>query len=184
MKAKPSKLDQFAEKLDEWELKKFTLDQIAGELHERGCDVSCSRLSNYLASRREVRLQERLLGQIASGARQCKEVEEEFAKNPAPGLEAIARLHRLLAFQLATNGVANPELLELSTKCTKVVLDYGKLRSKEAEQALNEKKFQRDTCELFLKWTEDERAKAIAAGAQSNGEKIQQLGKLMFGEDF
>ena len=37
---------------------------------------------------------------------------------------------------------------------------------------------------IIITWAEDERAKAIAAGAASNDEKIQRLGQLMFGEDW
>jgi hypothetical protein len=49
---------------------------------------------------------------------------------------------------------------------------------------LNRQKFQRDTCELFLKWFEDKRAKEVLASSASNSDKIEQLGQLMFGEDW
>lgn len=49
---------------------------------------------------------------------------------------------------------------------------------------LERQKFQRETCELFLRWAEDRRAKEIASSKASNAEKISQLGQLMFGEDF
>ena len=47
---------------------------------------------------------------------------------------------------------------------------------------LEEKKFRRETCQLFLQWAADQRAREIAAGAGSNSEKIERLGQLMFGE--
>ena len=47
---------------------------------------------------------------------------------------------------------------------------------------LEQKKFQRLTCDLFLKWREDERARNIADGPGTNDEKIDQLGQAMFGE--
>lgn len=50
--------------------------------------------------------------------------------------------------------------------------------------ALEQAKFRRETCALFLKWAEDKRAQEIAAGAASNSTKIEQLGQLMFGEDW
>lgn len=50
--------------------------------------------------------------------------------------------------------------------------------------ALERKKFQRDTCELFVKWQADKRAAEIAGSPSSNAEKIEQLGALMFGEDW
>ena len=47
---------------------------------------------------------------------------------------------------------------------------------------LERQKFQRTTCELFMKWREDERARNIADGPGTNDEKINQLGSEMFGE--
>ncbi len=74
---------------------------------------------------------------------------------------------------------------------TNAVLEREKLRLKEtAEKRMQESlvlekaRFQRETCGLFLKWSEDERARAIAGGAASNSEKIERLGELMFGEDW
>lgn len=48
--------------------------------------------------------------------------------------------------------------------------------------ALEKQKFQRTTCELFLKWREDQRAKTISEGPGTNDEKIEQLGQAMFGD--
>lgn len=47
---------------------------------------------------------------------------------------------------------------------------------------LERQKFQRTTCELFMKWREDERARNIADGPGTNEDKINQLGQEMFGE--
>jgi len=50
---------------------------------------------------------------------------------------------------------------------------------------LAQTKFQRDTCELFLKWHADKRVAEIADGkGVGTDEKVEQLGKLMFGEDW
>lgn len=48
--------------------------------------------------------------------------------------------------------------------------------------ALEKQKFQRTTCELFLKWRDDQRAKTISEGPGTNEEKIEQLGQAMFGD--
>lgn len=48
--------------------------------------------------------------------------------------------------------------------------------------ALEKQKFQRTTCELFLKWRDDQRAKNISEGPGTNEEKIEQLGQAMFGD--
>ena len=50
------------------------------------------------------------------------------------------------------------------------------------EHGLSLQKFQRETAELFLKWSEDQRAKEVLASSSSNAEKIEQLGSLMFGD--
>lgn len=74
---------------------------------------------------------------------------------------------------------------------SKAVLEREKLKLREvAEKRLQEslglqrEKFQRETCELFLKWAEDKRAKGIVEKGVSNAEKIERLGELMFGEDW
>jgi hypothetical protein len=57
-----------------------------------------------------------------------------------------------------------------------------KLGQKDAELALDRQRFQRDTCSLFLQWSEDKRAREIAAGTGSQAEKIETLGRAMFGD--
>jgi len=47
----------------------------------------------------------------------------------------------------------------------------------------NTLRLKRETCELFLKWSADQRAKEIAAGAEGNEVKIDRLYQLMFGEE-
>lgn len=53
---------------------------------------------------------------------------------------------------------------------------------KRGQLLLDRQKFQRETAELFLKWSEDKRAKEITAGTGTNADKIERLGQLMFGE--
>jgi len=59
-----------------------------------------------------------------------------------------------------------------------------KTRQREELIKIERQKFQRETCELFLKWQADEEAKKIATSSASNKEKIEALGKKMFGEDW
>jgi len=67
---------------------------------------------------------------------------------------------------------------------TKAKQKDRQLAQKDQDLKLAREKFQRDTCELFLKWQNDERAKAIAGSNATNAEKIEQLGLAMFGEDW
>ncbi len=57
------------------------------------------------------------------------------------------------------------------------------LEQKERTVALSEKQFQVRTCELFLKWFDDERARKIADGKGKTSVKIEQLRLEMFGAE-
>jgi hypothetical protein len=65
-------------------------------------------------------------------------------------------------------------------------LDLRKESEKRMQEALELERlrFKRETTEMFLKWTEDQRAQDIASSQVSHGEKIEKLGELMFGEDW
>lgn len=56
--------------------------------------------------------------------------------------------------------------------------------SKASSTKLDHKKFQRETCALFMKWAADKRASEIANSTATNADKIERLGQLMFGEDW
>jgi hypothetical protein len=58
------------------------------------------------------------------------------------------------------------------------------LRQREEIIDLKRKEFQRKTCELLIKYSEDKRAKDILESRASNSEKIEQLGQAIFGEDW
>jgi hypothetical protein len=58
-----------------------------------------------------------------------------------------------------------------------------RLKQNERKLALEEQRFRRQTCELFLKWFDDKRAQEIADGKSAKAIKIEQLKLLMFGED-
>ena len=60
----------------------------------------------------------------------------------------------------------------------------AKLEAKREELALDKNRFRRETCELFVEWCVNEQAKAIATGTGDNSQKIEQLGRLMFGADW
>ncbi len=75
------------------------------------------------------------------------------------------------------------DLEERSGK-TKAEQKNRALEQKDTEINLAERKFQRDTCKLFLKWFGDQKAKEIVTGGGTNKEKIEALGRAMFGEDW
>jgi hypothetical protein len=110
------------------------------------------------------------------------------------GAAAIAS-GRILELLEAVETDLNPEdLAELingvtalraeDTKHGRLELGRARLKQMDEQLALEKAKFQRQTCELFLKWHEDQRAVAAANGAGDNSEKIERLGQLMFGQDW
>jgi hypothetical protein len=115
--------------------------------------------------------------------RQASDFSEDFQqllKKADPQLsdeqlqEYGQRVFQMHALQLAQ---ADPEAAALIWHRTQ------KLNLQAEIVKLEQQKFQRETCALFLKWAEDQRAKDIAAsGGISQAEKIAQLGQLMFGD--
>jgi hypothetical protein len=99
-----------------------SLEQTVKWLLDGGLQTSSSALSVFLEARRELELQSKVLTSISSAAEQCREVEQAFAKNPAPAVETLIKLHRVLTFQLTRQAAADPELLTLADKFTKTVL--------------------------------------------------------------
>lgn len=139
-KQKASKLDQYAETLLEMDGQNQTLAQMQAWLKAEGCVVSAGRLSEFLSSARSRKLQAQLLGQIASGARQCQEVEKQFGKNPAPELETLIKLQRVLILNLSTQASADPELLKLVATTFSSVMESERLKIKRGELDLNQRR--------------------------------------------
>lgn len=141
MKQKPSKLDGYAERLDEWFSGGMTLDQAKEQLRLDGCSVSRSRLGEWWSARLQGKQEDALLRQIATGARQHQDVLQEFAKHPAPELETIIKLHRVLILKLSTQANADPDMLELLGRLMKPTMEFAKLQEKRRELELLEQKY-------------------------------------------
>jgi len=184
MKLRPSKLDQFATTLMEMDGEKKTLADMQTWLKEEGCIISAGALSGWLSSARQRQLQERLLGQIASVSRQCREVEKQFGRNPAPELETLIKLYRVLILQLSTQGNTDPEFLKLADQLMRTAMEYvsaqTKASHKERELKLAEEKFQLEFCEKILDQATREAAERIANSGLSQAGKIAAMRKLAF----
>jgi hypothetical protein len=142
-KEKASKLDHYAERLDEWfGIEKQTLAQVQEQLRLDGCVVSLARLSSWWSRRQRVRMQEQLLAQIASGATQVREVEKQFSGNPAPELKALMGLHRVLIFKLIGEGQADPEKLELVNRMMREVQKFERLQQLAEQNKLEARKLE------------------------------------------
>jgi hypothetical protein len=74
--------------------------------------------------------------------------------------------------------------LAMRTAKHKGQMDKAKLALREREVSLKEKTWRRETCELFLEWFADARARDIAKSEEPDDGKVEKLGKLIFGEDW
>jgi len=162
-KQQSSKLDPFAERIEKWLTPKgdggdgLTLWQACDELEKDGCSVQASTLSRWWDKRQSNQSQERILDLVTDASRQCKEVDEAFAKNPEPKLEGLIKLIKTLIFQLTSKGAAQPELLGLANNLTNTVCNFlsaqTKAAHKERELALSEQK--------YAETKKDDQAKAL-----------------------
>src|SRR5438874_151202 len=92
-------------------------------------------------SREEARqVQEHLLEQIAQGASLCRELEEQLRKHPAPELETIIKIYRVLVLKLSAEVQAVPELRQLISALLRPVMDWARLEEKRKDRELVEKK--------------------------------------------
>jgi hypothetical protein len=90
-------------------------------------------------SHREV--QQRLLNQINRGAALCAEVERRLAGNPAPELEMLIKLFRVIILKLSVDANLAPDLLKLVNDLIKPVLDWARLEEKRKEREFSERKY-------------------------------------------
>jgi len=184
-KQKPSKLDPFAERLDQWfGVDKKTIAEVQEQLRLDGCEVSAGRLSEWWSERQSALQQQEILGRIVSGARRSQEIEEAFAKNPAPELETLIKLQRVLVLQLSTQGAADPGMVKLADQLTNTVIQYVSGRTKAEfkgrELKLAEEKFQLEFCEMILDQALRDKAAQIANSNLSNADKIAAMRKEAF----
>lgn len=170
MKSHKSKLDQFAAQLADLDVEKKTLSEICEWLASEGCRVSPSRVSEYLERLRSDRRQAALLTQITNGARQCAEVEKQFGKNPAPELETLIKLQRVILLNLSTQANADPSLLALIGNSFKAVLTAEKLKLQREEVSLAKQKFLVDADFYFERLLA--KAGELNTSNLSNAEKI------------
>ena len=82
----------------------------------------------------------RLLRQIAQGAAICKKVERQLAKHPAPRLETLIKLHRLMILKLSLEAEAAPNLFKLVNDLMRPVIEWARLEEKRKDRELAEQK--------------------------------------------
>lgn len=123
-----------------------------------------------------------------SNIRDRLELEEDFQANEQT-VETMLEAERaanphITQEELDRQGLKLFTLLSIRKRDTKSFVSLQRSQKDREALKLDQARFRRETCELFLQWAADQRAKDIAAGPASNAEKIEQLGALMFGEDW
>jgi len=184
MKRTASKLDAHADQLAAWfrdeNLSLSAARQRLAEQHQ--VSVSIGSLSRFWSRREQARMREQLLARVATGAELGRELEAQYARQDAPTLLTLVKLARTLVLQLAVTDTADHRMLRLAKDFLDTALKHADLERRHQELDLSRDKFQRETCELFIKWSADQRAREITESPSSNSDKIESLGAMMFGD--
>ena len=111
----------------------------------------------------------------------AKEVDE------VPDAAAIASLSESLSSlsdSLASLRTGDQNNRRLAQNEERLRLLQERLKQTQETLELEKKKFQRTTCELFLKWFDDARVKGVLAADDSTDAKTDKLGQIIFGSDW
>ncbi len=142
MRSPSPKLAPHLEQLEHWlGVEQLSLAEVQERLRALGCTISTSRLSRWWRARQREHLEAQLLVQIAKAARECQAIEAEFGRNPAPPLETLIKLHRVLVLKLSSQANLAPDLLRLVAQLMKPVLEWARLQEKEKQRELAEQKY-------------------------------------------
>jgi hypothetical protein len=123
------------------------------------------------------RLQKCLLDQIVEAARLCREIEEQLRQCPAPELDTILRLYRMLLLTLSAQVQARPELLQLVNALLKPVMDWARIEEQRLDRELARQKH-RDQMALRQENREKARPDSGKALSDSTREIIERELKL------
>jgi hypothetical protein len=93
-----------------------------------------------------------------------------------------SRLEGATGEQLVAYADALARLNKSTADKLKARTDRSRLDVQRDALALDERKFQRSTAEMFVKWYADKRAQEIADGKEAKEVKMDKLIQLMFGE--
>jgi phosphoribosylanthranilate isomerase len=175
MKERSSKLDKFETDLLGFDDARHTLERMQGWLRGRGVEVSLGRLSVYLEAARQRKLQARLLTRITSGARQCAQVEKKFGQNPAPEIETLIKLHRVLILQLSTQATADPSMIRQADQMMRTVMEYVSGRTKADLERQKLSLAERRVKLLEQKAAAFDKVKAAAAGGGVTAQTLEKI---------
>lgn len=162
-----------------------SLQEVRDELRNDGLHTSVTALSEFYSW---FQLQQQFKEDESTAEDLLEQLKREVPEITDEQLDLIGqRTFSLLAIRRQ-----DPEtFLKVRSARFKGEIEKAKLDLRERAEArhrealvLERQRFQRETCDLFLKWFEDQRAKEISTSGESNASKIERLGQLMFGADW
>ncbi len=80
------------------------------------------------------RLQEQLLEQLESGARQCVEVERRLAGCGSPETELLIKLHRALVLRCTLDPAGAEEMVKMTRDLMRPIMEWARLEEKRRER--------------------------------------------------
>lgn len=118
-------------------------------------------------------------GQILAGIEALADDPDPIGGDEDSDQDKPSKEDRLVKLAMALKMGAEAEAIPLKTQ-----LAQGKAKLDTEKLALEKKKFRRTTCELFLEYFEDQRAKEIAANPSTpKDRKLDLLADIFFGEE-
>jgi hypothetical protein len=182
-------LEKFADQIDTW----FGRDGMGIEYREAvqrldalGCKVTVADFMQWMIDRQR-RLS--MLAQelaIAEQARRGSAIADAAAKafrvHNAPDMVTLIDMIKGTIASLSDTSVFDAEKVRCVTHLTQAVIGYSKLQIHQRDSERDERRFNRETCQMFIDWYSKEEAKKIMGSALTNDAKIERLGLAMFGE--
>jgi hypothetical protein len=133
-KPRPSKLDPFADEIQGWfEEEKIPFTEAVQRLKTRGCSTSLDNLGRWWRKRRSNALEEQLLDQIEFAGDQCLKLDRAFRKSPAPVIDILLKVHRVLILKLNNQANVDPKLMALASSAFKPLFEWARIDLKREE---------------------------------------------------
>jgi hypothetical protein len=151
----------------------------------QGVDVSDENLSSFRNGPHQEWLRRREKAEsLKSLAEYAAKLAGAAGQNMSAGAQAIATGRIMEVLEAGAYEETDlPKLIHALTALRNTDLQQSKLDLSSRSLDLSISKFHVQTCELFLKWYEDEEAKRVASGKEDRTVKVEKLRQLMFGEN-
>ena len=190
-------LDQHAATIRRLRSEGATLATIVAHLQEQGVRCASSSISTWVARDQKAAMrrawEDRVIGALKENNDRLNSVLQASGDT---GMSAVIVALEKVALQLSVmlSGDEHDlklagadmtevrEQLELISQTIKPILDYRKVLVQEQAGKRDERRLQDATCEAFLKWYQDQRAREIADSIAPNEEKIRRLRHEFFSD--